>query len=222
MEDVCRMPVLVAEDSLAGWRALKHCLSAQTDLMFVRCPAPSSEILKHCSRLMPCILAIEQTALEQVDPNRFKQTVDYGRSVSVLVRVVREDAETLERLLRLGCMGYVAERASSSVVGQAIRALARGEIWANPRVLADLVRVLLTTESPRILTGREAEILRLISRGRSNRQIAEELFISRETVRWHIRTLYAKIGVHDRAEAVNHAASLEQEPQLLFGFGDAR
>src|SRR5690349_19623943 len=101
VEEVCRVPVLVAEDSLPRWRALKQCLTTQTGFIVVRCPAPSTEILKHCSRLMPCVLVIEHALLEQFDTDRFKQVVDYGRSVSVLVRVPREDPDTLNGLLRL-------------------------------------------------------------------------------------------------------------------------
>ncbi len=150
------------------------------------------------------------------------QTVDFGRSVLVLVRVAREDDETVDRLMRLGCMGFVGERASAAAIGEAIRALGKGEIWANRRFLAEFIRGLLSAQSPRNLTARENEILNLISKGRSNREIADQLFISRETVRWHIRTLYAKIGVHDRVQAVRHGANLNNETQLLFGFNQPR
>jgi DNA-binding CsgD family transcriptional regulator len=71
------------------------------------------------------------------------------------------------------------------------------------------VRGLLSSQSRHNLTPREGQILDLISRGRSNRDIAEELFISRETVRWHIRTLYAKIGVRDRTEAATYGTRTE-------------
>lgn len=222
VEEPCCVPVLVPEDNLSRWRALRQCLTARTDLLVVRCPSPSTDVLKHCSRLMPCLLAIDLSLLDQLDPDRFRRTVDYGRAVSVLVRVQHEDPDTLDRLLRLGCMGFVTERASATVVGQAIRALAKGEIWVNQRFLGEFLRSLLSAQSPRNLTSREAEILRLISSGHSNREIAQELFISRETVRWHIRTLYAKIGVRDRAAAANHAAGLEPESQLLLGFAGPR
>jgi DNA-binding NarL/FixJ family response regulator len=203
------MPVLVLEDSLPRWRALKRCLATQTDLMFVRCAVPAAEILTHCSRLSPCILVIDHPSLDQIDPQRLMQTVDFGRSVRVLVKVSREDPKTVERLLRAGCMGVVAEGSAPSVLGHAIRALAKDEIWASPRFLADFVRGLLSSDSRHNLTPREAQILELITQGRSNRGIAEELFISRETVRWHIRTLYAKIGVHDRTEAANYGTRIE-------------
>ena len=55
------------------------------------------------------------------------------------------------------------------------------------------------------MTAREAEILTLVSQGYTNQQIAETLCICRETVRWHMRMLYAKLGVHDRQSAASHA-----------------
>ena len=98
---------------------------------------------------MPCILAIEQASIDQLNPNRLKKTIDFGNSVYVLVRVIKEDTETVGRLLRLGCMGFVTERASASVVDQALRALAKREIWVDAHVLADFVRSLLTSDGPR-------------------------------------------------------------------------
>ena len=215
VERSSRLPVLVPEDSLSHWRALKRCLTAQTDIMFVRCPTPVTDILTHCVRLSPCILVIDQASLDQLDPRTFMQTVDFGRSVRVLVKVCRDDPRTLERLLRSGCMGLVAEGSAPTVIGHAISALAKGELWASPRFLADFVREILSSQGRHKLTSREAEILELIARGRSNHDIAQELFISRETVRWHIRTLYAKIGVSDRTGAAQYAASLEQETKSL-------
>ncbi len=202
-----RLPVVIPEESLSQWRALKRCLTTHTDFMVVRCPAPSADILAHCSRMSPCILVIDLAVLDELDPQAFMRTVDFGRAVRVLVKVHRDDPEVVERILRVGCMGLVAEGTAPSEIGHAIRALANGEIWASPRSLADFVRSILTSRNRTNLTAREAQILDLIARGRSNRDIATELFISRETVRWHIRTLYAKIGAHDRAEAAKFAGA---------------
>lgn len=202
------MPVLVNEEDLSLWRSLKRCLTGEASLMVVHCPSPSADILAQCARFQPCILIIEQTSLEKLDPQCFIQTVDFGRSVYVLVKVGRDDPATLERLLRLGCRGFVTERSSPSVLRQAIWALSRGEIWASRRFLADVIHGLLTSPIPNALTPRESQILELIARGLSNRDITKELFISRETVRWHIRTLYAKIGVKNRAEAAHFTERL--------------
>jgi len=68
-----------------------------------------------------------------------------------------------------------------------------------------MIRDLLSAESPRKLTRREKEILRLVGQGYKNQEIAEQLFISRETVRWHLRSLYPKIGVQDRLSAAFYA-----------------
>src|ERR1700682_6055553 len=92
VEPACQMPVLVPEDSLSRWRALKRCLATQPDLMFVRCAVPPSEILTHCSRLSPCVLVTADAFLEELDPQRLMQTVDFGRCVRVLVKVGQDDS----------------------------------------------------------------------------------------------------------------------------------
>jgi DNA-binding CsgD family transcriptional regulator len=60
------------------------------------------------------------------------------------------------------------------------------------------------------LTAREIQVLRLVARGCRNQEIAEQLFISVETVRWHLRSLYGKLGVHDRLSAAVFASGLEE------------
>ncbi len=214
-----RLPVMIPEDCLVRWPALSRCLSMGADLSALRSPAPMADILMHCSKLKPCILVIDHAALDQTDPRRLTQAADFGRSVAILVKLVRDDPETVKRLLRLGCMGFLTDRSSPKVILQAIDALSKGEIWASRRVLADFVRQLLSTPSPQTLTPREDQILQLIARGMSNREITQELFISRETVRWHIRTLYAKIGVKNREEAARFASGDLPETSCLPALG---
>ena len=215
-----RTPVLIPEDCLLRWKALSLCTALDADLLILRGPASMTDVLTHCSKLKPCILVIDQPALEQIDPQRLTQTLDFGRSVSVLVKVVRDDPETVKRLLRLGCMGFVTERTPPAIIVRAIEALSRGEIWTTRRLLTDFVRMLLASPGPQMLTPREDQILRLIARGLSNREITQELFISRETVRWHIRTLYAKIGVKNREEASQFAVRNQPEPARLPAAGN--
>ena len=101
---------------------------------------------------------------------------------------------------------FVVERPELFAAG-ALRAVADGELWAPRKVISGLVREWVNESSPRQLTGRESEILALIAGGYTNRQIAESLFITRETVRWHVRSIYAKLGASDRESAIRYAIS---------------
>jgi DNA-binding NarL/FixJ family response regulator len=155
--------------------------------------------------LRPCVLLVDQSFVERQDPAWFAETIEFGRAVQVLVYVPMELPAVVEKLLRMGCMGVLSQNVSPRNVRRAIQAVTGGQIWAGRQVLSGMLQAELMSAYPRRLTARETEILRLIAKGFKNREIAEKLFISRETVRWHVRSLYSKIGVQDRLSATFYA-----------------
>jgi len=108
-------------------------------------------------------------------------------------------------LLRAGCAGVLDTAASAEMYQKAIQGVSEGEMWAPRLVVSQLARETLLADNPRRLTHREREILAFLGRNLTNQQIADQLFISRETVRWHLRSLYSKIGVSNRPAAVEYA-----------------
>ena len=91
----------------------------------------------------------------------------------------------------------IQRNASEALLLKSIETIFAGELWVPRAVLSQMVRTSLGN-NPLKLTSRETEILDMITRGLKNQEIADLLFISRETVRWHIRSLYSKIGVGPR------------------------
>lgn len=116
------------------------------------------------------------------------------------------DEEAQERFFRLGAAGVVAADISSELLERAIRAVLAGELWMSRKLLSKLAR-LAPPQAEQNLTPRESDILALIQDGLTNQQIADRLFISRETVRWHVRKLYSKIGVVTRTAAIAKEAA---------------
>jgi DNA-binding NarL/FixJ family response regulator len=102
-------------------------------------------------------------------------------------------------------MGLLPETVNGFLLRKAIRAVDRGEVWAGRLLVSRLLRRLQIRLATQDLSDREVEVLELIADGLSNQEIADKLFICRETVRWHIRSLYSKIGAKDRASAVRYA-----------------
>ncbi|HKH09893.1 MAG TPA: response regulator transcription factor [Rubrobacter sp.] len=118
-----------------------------------------------------------------------------------------EGAARLPRSLPLGGWGVVPTDASPEELGVAVAAVAQGLV-VLPRALADgaLAEAPAAEELPEPPTAREGEVLGLLARGLSNKQIARELRISEHTVKFHISSLYTKLGVGNRAEAVSRGA----------------
>ncbi|MDL1890951.1 response regulator transcription factor [Nitrospirales bacterium NOB] len=111
-------------------------------------------------------------------------------------------------LLRKGCSGVVPAEANDLTLRKAIEAIFDGELWFPRRVLSSIARESLLKDRSKELTQRETDVHRLICLGLTNQQIADQLFISRETVRWHVRSLYAKLGVPNQRRSMLETRNL--------------
>jgi DNA-binding NarL/FixJ family response regulator len=135
-------------------------------------------------------------------------------SVQIVVLTTYSDDESVFAALQAGARGYLTKDAGAEEIARAIDAVRGGDAQLDPSVQRRLVDALATGAQPGRrrrdnlpdgLTQREAEVLTLIAAGRSNAEIARELFISEATVKTHINNLFAKAGLRDRAQAVTYA-----------------
>ncbi|MGV9640771.1 response regulator [Streptomyces sp. NPDC003514] len=127
-----------------------------------------------------------------------------GARARVLVLTTYDtDTDTLPAI-EAGATGYLLKDAPRDELFAAVRAAAEGRTVLSPAVASRLVSAVRTPRNERDepLSAREREVLALVARGTSNREIARELFISEATVKTHLTHLYAKLGVNDRAAAV--------------------
>jgi len=124
---------------------------------------------------------------------------------AVVMLTMHEDDDTVFAAMRAGAAGYVVKGASQEEIDRAIRAVAAGEAIFGPGVAQ---RVLGVLTAPRIgkpfpeLTSREREVLDLVAAGKNNSAIAAELSLAPKTVTNHISTIFAKLQVADRSEAI--------------------
>jgi two-component system, NarL family, nitrate/nitrite response regulator NarL len=125
------------------------------------------------------------------------------------------DPEMQRRAILLGAMGLVTKQKAADTVIRAIEKVYAGEVWLDRAMIASILNDRVNpniapeqnVEAPRIakLTEREREVIRLIGEGIKNRQIAERMYISEATVRHHLTSVFAKLGVTDRFELVIYA-----------------
>jgi DNA-binding NarL/FixJ family response regulator len=118
-------------------------------------------------------------------------------------------ADELSRSLFFGIDGFMTYNEVERKIQAAIRALAHGRLWFTPEVLAEYVSHLRSTQlQPKPnLTKKEAEVLGLVERGFSNKEIAAQLSISESTVKFHLSNAFAKLGVENRRAAVEQGLS---------------
>jgi DNA-binding NarL/FixJ family response regulator len=118
--------------------------------------------------------------------------------------------EACEKLLRMGCVGSLRHREDPATIVRALKAVIAGELWFPRATLSRVLRGFLVAQDPNRLTSREMEILDLVGSDMNNQQIADRLFISRETVRWHIKSLHAKLGTGTRRGLGDHVRLLHR------------
>jgi DNA-binding NarL/FixJ family response regulator len=136
----------------------------------------------------------------------------------VVVLTTYADDESIIGALQAGALGYLTKEATRAEIGRAVHAAAAGQAILDPgvqqRLLSAAARAPGVPAAPGAaapagaddeLTPREAEVLRLIAAGQSNREIARTLFVSEATVKTHVNRIFAKTGSRDRAQATRYA-----------------
>jgi DNA-binding NarL/FixJ family response regulator len=124
-----------------------------------------------------------------------------GSAANVLVLTTYDTDRDIMAALDAGATGYLLKDAPRDELFGAIRSAAAGESVLSPAVATRVVSRVRTSGSEE-LSGRETDVLALVARGRSNREIARALFVSEATVKTHLGHVYVKLGVNDRASAV--------------------
>jgi DNA-binding NarL/FixJ family response regulator len=133
----------------------------------------------------------------------------------VVVLTTYADDESIIGALQAGALGYLTKDATRAEIGRAVVAAAAGQAVLDPAVqqklLAAAARAPVSPQSSGAsagdneLTPREADVLRLIAAGQSNREIARSLFVSEATVKTHVNRIFAKTGSRDRSQALRYA-----------------
>jgi DNA-binding NarL/FixJ family response regulator len=127
---------------------------------------------------------------------------------AVLALTTFDDDEALAGMLRAGASGFVLKGVPAADLQQAVRVVGEGGAWLDPTVTSRVLAVYRGAPAPRsddalaILTTREREVLALIGGGRTNAEIARELFVSAGTVKTHVHHIFTKLNLRNRAAAV--------------------
>jgi DNA-binding NarL/FixJ family response regulator len=130
--------------------------------------------------------------------------------VIALTSVLEDDA--VIGAVRAGAMGYLLKDTQADDLCRAIKAAAAGQVQLSPHAAARLLREVRAPESPETLTERESDVLRLLARGKANKEIARELAVGEQTVKSHVGHILAKLGVQSRTQAALHAVRIGLVP----------
>ncbi|RPJ87516.1 MAG: DNA-binding response regulator [Acidobacteria bacterium] len=202
--------ILIADDHgllRAGLRAL---LNAEKDFTVLGVARDSTEALELGLQLRPDVVLMDISMPGAGGIETTRKLKERLPSVHVLILTIHEDKGLLREAIQAGADGYILKRAVESELITAIQAVMRGDLYVDPA----MTRVLLTEQpSPKPspsglvepLTNREIEVLKLIVKGYTNRQMADGLNLSVRTVESHRANIMDKLGVRSRVELIRYA-----------------
>jgi DNA-binding NarL/FixJ family response regulator len=206
--------ILLVDDQRLFREALGTLLAAQPTLELVGEAGDGEEALRLAHQLQPDVILmdVQMPVLDGVAATR-RLRAELPACRVILLTVFDDDEYVLEGL-RAGAVGYLLKDASSARLLEAIDAAARGEAFLQPSVAAKVVAQFASgggipqSSLTEPLTAREIEILRLLAKGHSNREIADALVLAEGTVKNHVTNILGKLDVRDRTQAVLKAQQL--------------
>jgi DNA-binding NarL/FixJ family response regulator len=206
-----RLRVLVADDHPVFRAGLRTTISAMQDVEVVGEAASGLQAVTLARQLRPELVGMDLHMPELDGIQATRRILDQNPAVAVLVLTMLEDDDSVFAALQAGARGYLLKGADHNDITRAIQAVAQGEAIFGPavasRVLAHFASTRPPTPSPVLaeLTDREREVLELLAAGHPNAAIAEQLFLSPKTVRNYLSSIFAKLQVASRGEAIVRA-----------------
>ena len=207
-----RIRVLIADDHALVRDGTRRILEAERDMEVVGEAGDGEEAVALASTLKPdvAIIDIDMPKLNGIEVTR--QIKALYPETAILILTAYSDDQFVYSLLEAGAAGYLLKSIRSPELVDAVRALHAGESVLHPAIARKVLnRFVSSSEKARkrepseALTQREMDILKLVTRGLSNKEIADELFLSMRTVQGHLGSIFSKLGVGSRTEAVVHA-----------------
>jgi len=202
--------ILIADDHAVVRSGLRALLRANPGLEVVGEAEDGNETLRLAEALHPDMVLLDITMPPENGIKTAQRLKEKHPELIVLFLTMHEDEGLLHEALRTGAAGYVIKRAEESEILQAIHAASHGDIYVHPAMTRALLHQPITTEHRRggsvtALTRRELDVLRLLAKGNTNRQMADLLGLSVRTVESHRANLMGKLGLVSRVELVNYA-----------------
>ena len=207
-----KIKILIADDHAFVREGTRRILEQEPDLEVVAEAGDGEEAVRLASDLKPdvAIIDVAMPKLDGIEATRRIKAL--CPAVAVLVLSAYDDDQFVFGLLEAGAAGYLLKSVRGHEIVDAIRAVDAGESVLHPSVARKVLNRFASVSSRaqrkkplELLTDREMEVLKLVTKGLSNKDIADGLSLSVRTVQGHLANIFNKLGVSSRTEAVVHA-----------------
>jgi two-component system NarL family response regulator len=193
--------ILIADDHPVVREGLAAMITRQTDMTVVAEATHGQEAVERFHHQQPDVVLMDLRMPEMDGMEALVAIREQTPEARIIVLTTYDTDEDIYRALRAGARAYLLKDTPREALIETIRAVHAGHM----RVPAEVAAKLAERVSSEALTGRELDVLHLIVAGKSNREIATQLFISEGTVKTHVNHLLMKLGVSDRTQAATTA-----------------
>ena len=201
--------VLIVDDHAVVRQGLKAFLRTQDDIEVVGEAADGEEAVRQASQLSPDVVLMDLVMPERDGVEATKSILAANAATKVLVLTSFADDERVIAAVRAGAAGYLLKDIAPADLSDGIRAVFAGEGLLHPKVAGKLMREVAAPAQPKALhdrlTDRERDVLQLLGRGMSNKEIARELGVAEKTVKTHVSSIFQKLQLADRTQAALYA-----------------
>jgi len=214
--------VLIADDHALVRKGLHALISAKPDIEVIGEAADGDEAVQRARTLRPDVILLDLVMPRKDGIAAIQEITQENPQARILVLTSFAEDERVFAAIKAGALGYLLKDSLPAELLQAISAVYRGELSLSPSIALKLVRELHRPAdlplTPKPLTGRESEVLKLVAQGLSNQEIAARLVVSERTVGAHISTILSKLHLANRTQAALYAlreglASLSDDPE---------
>jgi len=201
------LTVLIADDHPLVREALHRALDIEEDMKVVAEASDGEEAVKLASELKPDVVVMDIVMPKVNGIEATRKIKEIAPDTAILILTAYDDEEYVLGLLDAGAAGYLLKSARGRDLVGAIRAIRAGESVLHPNIIARLLKratvtVVKENKAQGLLSERESEVLRLVALGMSNKEVAEKLFLSQRTVKAHLTSVFNKLNVASRSEAI--------------------
>ena len=198
-----QITVLLVDDHMVVRSGLSTVLSVYDDLKLVGEAGDGEEAIRLCERLQPDVILMDLLMPKMDGVTAIKAIKVRWPQIQIIALTSFKEKEYVEAALKAGANGYLLKDVSAEELVQAIRRATAGQPSLSPEAARVLIKdVNEPSSTQQDMTGREKEILALMVEGLSNNEIAERLFVSQSTVKFHVSNILSKMRVTGRTEAV--------------------